>query len=93
MKKEQSIEELVVKEEEKIARNDQGTKAVKKESLKFPVILLGAFIYSVGLNCFCGRYIFIPADLWVLRSCFRSFSQELVLTSAALTYPVFSIIL
>lgn len=52
MKKEQSIEELVVKEEEKIARNDQGTKAVKKESMKFPVILLGAIIYSVGLNCF-----------------------------------------
>ena len=52
MKKEQSVEELVVKEEEKIAKNDQGTQAVKKESLKFPVILLGALIYAVGLNCF-----------------------------------------
>ena len=49
---EQSIEELVVKEEEKIARNDSGTRAAKKESLKFPVILLGALIYSIGLNCF-----------------------------------------
>ena len=49
---EKTIEELVVQEEEKIARNDQGTKAVKKESLKFPVILLGALIYSIGLNCF-----------------------------------------
>lgn len=52
MKKEQSVKELVVKEEEKIAKNDQGTKAVKKESLKFPVILLGAIVYSIGLNCF-----------------------------------------
>ncbi|MBR1599564.1 MAG: YitT family protein [Lachnospiraceae bacterium] len=49
---EKTIEELVVQEEEKIARNDQGTKAAKKESLKFPIILLGALIYSVGLNCF-----------------------------------------
>ena len=52
MKNEQSVEELVVEEEEKIAKNDHGTKAVKKESLKFPVILLGAIIYSIGLNCF-----------------------------------------
>lgn len=47
-----SIEELVRKEEEKIAESDQGLKAAKKESLKLPVILLGAAIYSVGINCF-----------------------------------------
>ncbi len=51
-KKEKTVEELVINEENKIARADQGTKAAKKESLKFPVILLGAFVYAIGLNLF-----------------------------------------
>ncbi len=50
--KEKSIEELVVQEEEKMARDDSGTKAAKKEGLKIPVIILGAFIYSIGMNLF-----------------------------------------
>ena len=52
MKKEKSIEELVVSQEQKIAADDTGAKAVVKESWKFPIIVLGAVIYSVGLNVF-----------------------------------------
>ncbi|MBR6223255.1 MAG: YitT family protein [Lachnospiraceae bacterium] len=52
MKNDQTVEELVVEEEKKNERDDQGSKAVKKESLKFPVILFGAFVYAVGLNYF-----------------------------------------
>lgn len=52
MDEKKTIEELVIQEEEKLAKDDQGTKAAKKESMKFPVILLGAAIYAVGLNCF-----------------------------------------
>ena len=47
-----SVEELVVQEEEQMARDDTGVKAAKKESLKVPVIILGALIYSVGMNLF-----------------------------------------
>ena len=50
--KDKSVEELVVQEEEQIARDDTGVKAAKKESLKVPVIILGALIYSVGMNLF-----------------------------------------
>ena len=49
---EKSIEELVVQEEERIARNDRGKKAARKESIKFPIILVGAFVYAVGMNYF-----------------------------------------
>ena len=52
MKKEKSVEELVVSQEQKIAADDTGAKAVVKESWKFPIIVLGAVIYSVGLNVF-----------------------------------------
>ena len=47
-----TIEEKVVEEEEKIAEADKGTRAVKKEGMKFPVILAGAFIYALGMNMF-----------------------------------------
>ncbi len=50
--KDKSVEELVVQEEEQMARDDTGVKAAKKESLKIPVIILGALIYSVGMNLF-----------------------------------------
>lgn len=50
--KDKSVEELVVQEEEQMARDDTGVKAAKKESLKVPVIILGALIYSVGMNLF-----------------------------------------
>lgn len=52
MDENKTIEELVVKEEEKIARKDRGPDAAKKESLKLPFILLGAVIYSIGMNDF-----------------------------------------
>ena len=39
-----SVEELVVQEEEQMARDDTG--------VKVPVIILGALIYSVGMNLF-----------------------------------------
>lgn len=52
VKKENTIEELVLKEEHRIEKRDQGTQAAKKESLKVPMILLGALVYSVGMNCF-----------------------------------------
>ena len=51
-KKERSIEELVVSEEEKIAADDQGRNAARKEGLKLPMILLGVAIYSFGVNFF-----------------------------------------
>ena len=51
-KKESSIEELVVSEEEKLAAGDIGKNAAKKEGLKLPMILLGVAIYSVGVNFF-----------------------------------------
>ncbi len=50
--KEETIEQLVVKQEKKLEEADRGRKAARKESRKFPVILLGALIYSVGLNMF-----------------------------------------
>ncbi len=49
---ERSIEELVVSEEEKIAADDQGRNAARKEGLKLPMILLGVAIYSFGVNFF-----------------------------------------
>lgn len=51
-KNERSIEELVVSEEKKIAADDRGRNAAKKEGLKLPMILLGVAIYSVGINFF-----------------------------------------
>lgn len=84
--KEQSIEELVVKEEEKIAENDRGTKAAKKESLKFPVILLGALIYSVGMNCFLRPLHLYSGGLMGFAQLF----QEL-LTRAGITFGGFNI--
>lgn len=83
---EKTIEELVVQEEEKIARNDQGTKAAKKESLKFPIILLGALIYSVGLNCFL-------RPLHLYSGGFMGFAQlfEELLKRAGLSFGGFNI--
>ncbi len=52
MESEKTISELVVDEEKKMEADDQGLKAIRKESLKLPVILVGSLIYSVGLNCF-----------------------------------------
>ena len=49
---EKSVEELVIKEEEKQERDDQGANAVRKESLKFPFILFGSLCYAVGMNIF-----------------------------------------
>ena len=51
-KEERSIEELVVSEEEKIAADDKGRSAARKEGLKLPMILLGVTIYSLGVNLF-----------------------------------------
>ncbi len=48
----QSVRELVITEEEKIRENDSGGKAVRKEIYTFPIILMGALIYSFGMNCF-----------------------------------------
>ncbi len=50
--KEPTIEELVVKEEERIAADDRGRAAARKEGMKIPGILLGAFIYAIGMNVF-----------------------------------------
>ncbi len=50
--REVSVEELVVREEEKVAENDKGTKAAKTEGLRIPLILLGAVLYAIGLNIF-----------------------------------------
>ena len=47
-----SVQELVINEEEKIKKDDTGTKAVRKEIYIFPIILFGACIYSFGMNCF-----------------------------------------
>ncbi len=47
-----SIKEIVEKEEERIRKKDQGAEALKRESLKFPIILLGAAIYATGFNFF-----------------------------------------
>lgn len=52
MAREKSVEELVVKEEEKIAESDHGMNAAKKEGLKLPGVLLGAAIYAIGMNIF-----------------------------------------
>lgn len=83
---EKTIEELVVQEEEKIARNDQGAEAAKKESLKFPVILLGALIYSIGLNLFL-------RPLHLYSGGFMGFAQliEELLKRAGLTFGGFNI--
>ena len=83
---EKTIEELVVQEEEKIAENDQGAKAAKKESLKFPVILLGALIYSIGLNCFL-------RPLHLYSGGFMGFAQlfEELLKRAGFTFGGFNI--
>ena len=50
--KEKTVQELVEKQEQIIAADDTGAKAFMKESWKFPVIVLGAVIYAVGLNVF-----------------------------------------
>ena len=50
--REPSIEELVVKEEERIAASETGRAAARKEGMKIPGLLLGALIYSVGMNIF-----------------------------------------
>ncbi len=86
MKREQSVKELVVKEEEKNARYDQGSQAVKKESLKFPVILLGSLVYSVGLNCFL-------RPLHLYSGGFMGFAQLLqeLLARAGITFGGFNV--
>ena len=52
MSKEPSVEELVVREEKRIAAGDKGRAAARKEGMKIPGLLLGALIYSVGMNVF-----------------------------------------
>lgn len=49
---EKSVEELVVKEEEKLAAKDSGRNAARREGLKLPGVLLGAAVYAVGMNLF-----------------------------------------
>lgn len=49
---EASIEEQVVKEEQKLAERDRGRNALRREGLKLPGILLGAAVYAFGLNFF-----------------------------------------
>ena len=51
-KNEKTVRELVITEEERIKADDTGTRAFRKEILIFPVILLGAVVYSFGMNCF-----------------------------------------
>lgn len=52
MSREKTVEELVVKEEEKLAANDSGMKAAKKEGMKLPGVILGALVYAAGMNLF-----------------------------------------
>ncbi|MBQ2153356.1 MAG: YitT family protein [Clostridia bacterium] len=49
---EKTVRELVITEEEKIKKDDTGTKAFRKEIYTFPIILLGSLIYSFGMNVF-----------------------------------------
>ena len=51
-KRQRSIKEQVRHEEAKIKKADQGMNAAKSESLKLPVIILGAAIYAFGFNVF-----------------------------------------
>lgn len=47
-----SIKDQVRREEAKLRKEDQGLNAAKKEGLKLPVIILGAFVYAFGINVF-----------------------------------------
>ena len=47
-----SVKQLVLDEEERIKKNDTGSKAVRKEIYTFPIILGGCLIYSFGMNIF-----------------------------------------
>ena len=52
MSKKLSIEERVLKEERKIEKRDHGANAARSEGLKIPFIVLGSFIYAIGMNYF-----------------------------------------
>ncbi|MCR5586682.1 MAG: YitT family protein [Lachnospiraceae bacterium] len=52
MSKKDSVKHIVIDAEHKLEKDDQGINAAKKESMKFPMIFLGALVYSVGLNYF-----------------------------------------
>ncbi len=47
-----SVEERVIKEEERIRKDDMGRAGARREGLKLPVILLGSAIYAFGFNVF-----------------------------------------
>ncbi|MBQ1546905.1 MAG: YitT family protein [Lachnospiraceae bacterium] len=49
---EKTVEELVVKEEEKIAEDDKGKNAAKKEGLRILGMIFGGLVYSIGMNIF-----------------------------------------
>lgn len=82
----ESIEKLVIQEEAKIAADDRGRKAARKESLKFPVILFGAFVYSVGMNYFLRPLHLYSGGLMG----FAQLIQE-VLARAGITFGSFNI--
>lgn len=50
MGKASSIKDQVIREEKRLAKKDSGRQAAKKESLKLPLILVGATIYALSLN-------------------------------------------
>lgn len=52
MAKPSSVHELVISEENRLAKKDRGKQAIKQEGLKLPLILLGAAVYSFSLNIF-----------------------------------------
>ncbi len=86
MSKEPSIKKLVVDKEKKLAEEDSGTQAAKKEGMKFPFILLGAFVYSIGLNIFL-------RPLHLYSGGFMGFAQlfQELLKSAGLNFGGFNI--
>ena len=45
-----SVKDQVIREEKRLAKKDRGAQAAKQESLKLPLILLGAAIYALSLN-------------------------------------------
>lgn len=73
MAKEPSIEELVVKEEKKLAEDDRGKNAVKNEGMKLPGILLGAAIYAFGMNFFLRPIALYSGGLMGFAQLFEEF--------------------
>ena len=52
MSRKLTIEEQVLREERKIAKNDRGVNAAKSEGMKIPFIVLGSLVYAIGMNYF-----------------------------------------